>query len=215
VVLPVVGAVAVTLATAGPAGAHIDVSAPGAQAGTGPVTLHFSAESESSTVGIVGVKTQVPVGIDPAAVSLAGAPSGWTLTPTDDGFELRGPDIGAGLDLEYSVTLDQLPPAATELAFPTLQYYADGREDAWIEPVTPAVPEPEKPAPVLTVAPAPAGTSAPATSTSAEDAPPGAAAPSDAAEDEDSSTPGWALMGLAAVAGLLGAGLWTWSRRAR
>jgi hypothetical protein len=51
-----------TLATAGTADAYIEVHAEGAQAGTGPVTLSFSAESESPTVGIVGVKTQLPAG---------------------------------------------------------------------------------------------------------------------------------------------------------
>jgi uncharacterized protein YcnI len=210
------GALALTLPTTGQASAHVEVHAEGAQAGTGPVTVSFSAESESPTVGIVRIKTQLPQGIDPADVSLATAPAGWTLVQTDDGFELSGPELGAGLDAEYGVTVAQLPSDATELTFPTLQYYADGREDAWIEPVTDAVPEPQKPAPVLTVAPAVAvATTAAATSTSADSASPRTAAASNPATDERSSIPAWALTGVAALVGLLAVGLWAWRRRAR
>src|SRR5215218_6824445 len=150
--------------SAGPAAAHIEVftDAP-VQAGTGPVTLHFMAESESPTVGIVSVKTQLPEGIAPEDVSLASAPEGWVLTPFAEGFELGGPALAPGLDAEYGVTVAMLPADTTELPFKTLQRYADGREDAWIEPVTADVPNPERPAPVLSVAPAPAGAAAPST----------------------------------------------------
>jgi len=180
-------AVALAWAVASPASAHVEVSAEGAQAGTGPVTLVFSAESESNSVGIVSMKTQLPAGIAPADVTLAGGPAGWALTPTADGFELAGPDIGPGVDAEYSVTVAQLPADATELAFPTLQRYSDGREDAWIEPVTDAVPEPENPSPVLTVAPAPATATAaapPTTSTTQAAPPPTSTAPSQAQTDD-------------------------------
>jgi hypothetical protein len=103
-------AVGLVLMGVGPAVAHIEVSAEGAQAGTGPVTLSFMAESEPPSVGIVGVKTQLPDGIARADVSLAGGPEGWALTPTADGFELGGPPLVPGLNAEYSVTVAQLPP---------------------------------------------------------------------------------------------------------
>jgi hypothetical protein len=112
----------------------------------------------------------LPVGIAPADVSLAGGPEGWALTPTADGFELGGTPLAPGVDAEYSVTVAQLPVDATELAFPTLQRYSDGREDAWIEPVTDALPNSENPAPVLSVAPAPpAATTAATPSPTASD----------------------------------------------
>jgi hypothetical protein len=209
---------------AGPAVAHIEVSAEGAQAGAGPVTLSFMAESESPNVGIVGVKAQLPDGMAPADVSLAGAPEGWALTPTADGFELGGPALAPGLDAEYSVTVAQLPADATELAFPTLQRYSDGREDAWIEPVTDALPNPEKPAPVLSVAPAPpgattAGTPSP-TATDAATAEPTAS--TDAQTDEalesadDGSNTGTIVLvvGFLAVVAI-GAGGWAWRVRRR
>jgi hypothetical protein len=67
------------------------------------------------------MKTELPAGIAPADVTPATGPAGWALTPTADGFELAGPDIGSGVDAEYSVTVAQLPADGTELTFPTLQ----------------------------------------------------------------------------------------------
>jgi uncharacterized protein YcnI len=134
--------------------AHIEVSAQSAQAGAGPVVVEFSAESESQTAGITGVKTQLPAGITPDQVSLAAGPSGWVLQPTADGFQIAGPAVPAGTDASYSITIAQLPATSTELVFKTLQRYADGREDAWIEEATDAVPDPAMPAPVLFVTPA-------------------------------------------------------------
>jgi hypothetical protein len=79
--VPAPAAVLVLLG-AGPALAHVEVAAQGtAQAGTGPVTLLFSAEAESATAGIVGFRTRLPEGIEPGAASLASAPPGWVLAP--------------------------------------------------------------------------------------------------------------------------------------
>jgi Domain of unkown function (DUF1775) len=209
---------------AGPAAAHIEVSAESAQAGTGPVTLSFMAESESPSAGIVSVKTQLPDGIAPATVSLAGAPEGWVLTPTADGFELGGPALAPGLDAEYSVAVTQLPADATELAFPTLQRYSDGREDAWIEPVTDALPDPEKPAPVLSVAPAPPGATTAATpsptATDAATSEPTASTDAQTDEASQSTDDGSNTGMIALVAGALallaiGASGWAWRARHR
>ena len=208
---------ALLAAGTGTAAAHVSVDAPGAVAGTGPVTLEFSAASEGDA-GITAMRTQLPAGIDPAGVSLASGPAGWTLTPTGRGFEVGGPALPSGADAEYAVTVATLPTGVTELAFPTVQVYADGTEDAWIEQQVPGGPEPERPAPVLAVAP---GTAAPSTSASATPAPtvePEPAAPTattpDPAATDDGAGSGWpvavgAVAGLAAVAGGL------WYRRSR
>ena len=210
-------ALTLALAVASPASADIEASAEGAQAGTGPVTVVFTAESESTTAGIVGMKTQLPEGISPADVALASGPTGWTLSPTTDGFEITGPDIGPGVDAEYSVTIAELPADRTELAFPTLQRYSDGREDAWIEPVTDAIPEPDKPAPALTVAPAPPGATTAPSSPAASDTP--ATAPADSSEgqvdeaaqstndDSNTATIVWVVVAVAALA-LIGGAIW-------
>jgi hypothetical protein len=225
--LTTAAALGIVVATSTAASAHVEVSASGpAQAGTGPVTLVFSAESGSSSAGIVSIQTQLPVGIAPEDVTLAGGPAGWTLTPTTDGFEVAGPDIGPGVDAEFSVTIARLPADSTELAFPTLQRYSDGRTDAWIEPVTDAVPNPEMPAPVLSVAPAPPEattaptTTAPSTSTAppAQDSLSTTAQPETAGQStEEESNAGTIALVIAVLAvAAIGAAVWAWrSRRTR
>ena len=211
--------VGLVLMSAGPAAAHIEVfTDTPVEAGTGPVTLHFMAESESPTVGIVSVKTQLPQGIAPEDVYLAAAPEGWAMTLFAEGFELGGPAVAPGMDAEYSVTVALLPADATELPFKTLQRYADGTEDAWIELPSEAAPEPRMPAPVLTVAPAPPRAATPsaaiaeATPTS-DSAGPTAPAEASQSTDEDATTGTIALIAglLAAVA--IGGGAWFWRSR--
>ena len=209
-----------------PASAHVEAAAEGAQAGTGPVTVSFLAEAESTTAGIVGVKTQLPSGIPPASVSLASGPPGWALTATPDGYQVSGPDIGPGVDLEYGITIEMLPRDTTELPFKTLLRYSDGREDAWIELPTDANPDPEQPAPAITVAPAPpapttTAPSSPAATTTAGSPSAGADTPSAApqeaaaatAEDSSSAT-GWIVAGVVVVALALTGLLWFGRRRA-
>jgi Domain of unkown function (DUF1775) len=213
-------AAALLAAGTGTAAAHVEVSASGATAGAGPVTVTFSAESESTSAGIAAMRTRLPEGITPADVSLASGPAGWALTPTADGFEVGGPALPAGEDAEYAITVARLPAGVTELAFPTLQRYADGREDAWIERPPAGAPEPESPAPVLTVAPgAPAPATAPATGTTTSSATSAretaATATTPAAEEEDDGgvAAGWLVgLGVLVVAAVAG-GLWV--RRSR
>ncbi|WP_336031532.1 DUF1775 domain-containing protein [Geodermatophilus sp. FMUSA9-8] len=207
------------------ASAHVEANAEGARAGAGPVTVSFLAEAESSTAGIVGAKVQLPEGLAPQSATLAAAPAGWALTPTVDGYEVAGPDIGAGVDLEYSVVIAQLPAdAPAELPFKTLLRYSDGVEDAWIEVPFEADPEPENPAPMITLAAAaapvtpsaPATTSAPATpsatpSTTAESST-GQAAEAAAAEG-GGPTLGTVLPLAAVAVAALAAGLWFVRRR--
>jgi len=202
------GAVLLAAGT-GTAAAHVEVSADGAVAGSGPVTLAFSAESEAAS-GITGMRTQLPDGIDPADVTLAAGPPGWVLTPTAQGFDVGGPALPVGADAEYAVTVATLPAGVTELAFPTVQVYADGTEDAWIEQEVPGGPEPELPAPVLAVAP---GTAAPSTAApapiptvSSTPAAPTASVPAAVTEDDEGIGSGWlvaaaVVAALAAVAG--------------
>ena len=79
----VMGTVLLAAAT-GTAAAHVHVDAPGAVAGSGPVTLEFSAASEAAA-GITAICTQLSAGFAAADVSLASGPSCWTLTSTAGG----------------------------------------------------------------------------------------------------------------------------------
>ena len=213
---------ALIVAVAVPASAHVEATAQGAQAGAGPVTVAFFAEAESTTAGIVGVKTQLPAGVLPEWVSLASGPAGWTLAPTADGYEIGGPDIGAGVDLEYGITIGQLPPDVTEVAFKTLLRYSDGREDAWIELPTPSNPGPEKPAPSIAVAPAPqppASASIPPSAASPDSTDKPSPAATDAATQSSSDNDtGWGSGTVVAlvvvVLAVLAGGAWYWRSRA-
>jgi uncharacterized protein YcnI len=203
----------------GTAAAHVEVDAPGAVAGTGPVTITFTAESESSA-GITAMRTQLPAGITPTDVSLATGPAGWALTPTADGFEVAGPALPSGEDAEYAVAVARLPAGVTELVFPTVQRYADGSEDAWIERAVSGAPEPERPAPVLAVAPgapAPATaappTPAPGSTTSAAPAP--ATTPASAPAADDGVSGAWLVGGGVLLVAAVVAGLWLRRSRAR
>ncbi len=210
------------LAGAGPASAHVEASAQGAQAGAGPVTVAFLAEAESTTAGILGAKTQLPATVLPEWVSLASGPAGWTLSATPDGYEVGGPDIGPGVDLEFSITIGQLPRDITELPLKTLLRYSDGREDAWIELPTPDNPQPENPAPIIAVAPAAPEATTPVPSTSAPSPPSADSTPSaepqgEAAQsstEDDSTTTGLIVVIVILVAAALAAGLWFWRSRA-
>jgi cell division septation protein DedD len=218
-------AVAVLLAAclllvgARPAAAHVEATvSPGAQAGAGPVTVAFAAEAESPSAGIASVKTQLPAGMPPQDVSLATGPSGWALTPTPDGFEVGGAPLQPGTDADFSVSIRQLPADRTELPLKTLVRYTDGTEDAWIEEPTPNNPDPENPAPIITVAPAAAPTSAaapsptPATSSAATSAP---ATTPQAQESDNEGTPTWLIvLGVLAAVAVLAGGLFL-ARRTR
>jgi hypothetical protein len=218
---------------AGPAAAHVEATAEdGAQAGDGPVAVAFVAAAESPSAGIAGTETQLPEGVPPEEVSLTAGPDGWTLTPTDDGYELTGPPLPAGTDAEYTVTIDRLPADRTDFVLKTLVRYTDGSEDAWIEEPTPDNPEPENPAPVITVAPAAApASSTAASSTAASSTATDSAAPSstppastpaeptatpEAQGTDEEGAPAWVTLGgvvlaAAAVAG----GVTLWRRRSQ
>jgi uncharacterized protein YcnI len=200
----------------GTAAAHVEVTAPGAVAGTGPVTVSFVAEAESPS-GIAAMRTRLPAGIAPADVALASGPPGWVLTATADGFEVAGPPLAPGAAAEYAVTVARLPAGVTELPFPTVQRYADGSEDAWIEPSAAGAPEPQLPAPVLTVvpggpAPATAAPPVPSGAPPATDTAP-ATTPAAAPVVDDGVGGGWLAGGGLLVVAALAGGLW-W-RRAR
>ncbi|MGW1493143.1 DUF1775 domain-containing protein [Streptomyces sp. NPDC002402] len=217
-----VAAFAAVLAVAGPAAAHVEVSASDPRALAKNVTLTFTSEAESDTSGIAKLQIVLPKGIAPDAVSLAKAPAGWTLTPSEGGYTVGGKALATGTDAVYSITVTQLPDAKS-LAFKTIETYGDGSVDRWIELPSGGA-EPENPAPVLALKPAAPGATA---STAAPTPTPSASAPTTepststtekptekAAEKDDDGNGTTVAIVVAAVVIAAGLALW-WFRRNR
>lgn len=146
---------------AGPAFAHVEVSADKTRAGDTDVTLTFNGEAENPNAGIKTERVVLPEGIAPADVTLVKAPSGWTFTRGSDGFTVGGKALKTGTNAVWSVKIAKLPADATRLSFKTVETYGDGEVARWIEIQEPGQAEPDNPAPLLTLKPAAA--TAPAT----------------------------------------------------
>ncbi|MEV8503705.1 DUF1775 domain-containing protein [Actinoplanes sp. NPDC051475] len=201
------------LAVAGPAAAHVEVSADKTQAGASDVTLTFAGEAESETAGIKSERVVLPEGIAPDAVTLVKAPGGWTFARTADGFTVGGKALKVGTDAEWEVKVAKLPDGETRLSFRTLETYGDGKVSRWIEIQEEGKEEPENPAPLVTLKPGPkptATTSAPASApaSSAAASAPAVSAPAVVQADPVSDTSGgsstwwiWVLIGALVVAG--------------
>ena len=157
------------LGVAGPALAHVEVSADKTTAGAENVTLTFNSEAENDKAGIKSERVVLPAGIEPASVTLVKAPAGWTFTPAADGFTVGGNALKIGVDAVWKVKIAKLPDGQTRLSFKTLETYGDGSIVRWIEIQEPGQPEPDNPAPLVTLKPGPsaAPTSAAAPSPSA------------------------------------------------
>jgi hypothetical protein len=136
---------------AGPALAHVEVSADKTQAGATDVTLTFTGEAENPRAGIKTERVVLPEGIAPTDVTLIKAPAGWTFARRADGFTVGGKALKTGTDAVWSVKIAKLPADATRLSFKTLETYGDGQVARWIEIQEPGQPEPDNPAPLLTL----------------------------------------------------------------
>ena len=151
---------AVVLA-AGPALAHVEVEATPARALATDALLSLTAEAESGTAGISGLRIQLPAGLVPADLRLASGPAGWRLTGTAGVVTVSGPALPVGRSLRLGIRVRQLPDDR-QLVLKTIQSYTDGKQDAWIELPTASVPEPEQPAPIVRLqAAAPGATAVP------------------------------------------------------
>jgi len=161
------------LVAAGPAAAHVEVSADKNRAGATDVTLTFHGEAENPS-GIKSERVVLPEGIAPADVTLVKAPSGWTFQATADGFTVGGKALASGKDAEWKVKVAKLPDGETRLSFKTLETYADGEVSRWIEVQEEGKEESDNPAPLIKLKPGPS--TAPATASAAPSAAPSATA---------------------------------------
>ena len=208
----------VAVLAAGPALAHVEVEAAPARALATDALLSLTAEAESGRAGISGVRIQLPAGLVPADLRLASGPAGWRLTGTGDVLTVRGPALPVGRSLRLGIRLRQLPDDR-QLVLKTIQSYADGRQDAWIELPTASVPEPDQPAPIVRLqAAAPGATALPRATAAPTTAVPtprtsGAAPAADPADD--GSVAGWMFGGVLAGIAVLGAIVLAARRRLR
>lgn len=139
--------IAVVLA-AGPALAHVEVEAAPARALATDALLSLTAEAESGTAGISGLRIQLPAGLVPGDLRLASGPAGWRLSGAGSVVTVAGPALPVGRSLSLGIRVRQLP-AGSQLVLKIVQSYSDGKRDAWIELPSASVPEPDQPAPVV------------------------------------------------------------------
>jgi uncharacterized protein YcnI len=162
-----VAAVAVVVTTALPASAHVSVSPTSLPKGsTGELT--FKVPNEESNATTTSVQLKIPTD-HPIAQVLPRQIPGWTVavktttltTPlkTDDGtfttavseIDWTGGTIPVGQYQDFQISVDPLPTDTDQLVFKAVQTYSNGDIVRWIDLAQPGQPEPDHPAPVLTL----------------------------------------------------------------
>jgi uncharacterized protein YcnI len=204
-------AAAVTVLGTGLAAAHVSIERSGDVGPDGMVSATVSVPNEQPA-GTTSITLVFPDG--PAIATATAAPvPGWTPTveTAPDGSVRQivwtgGPLTGSAR-VALPITFGPVPGAVTTMDFKALQGYADGAVVRWIEVEPPGGPEPEHPAPVLTVRAAPVAD--PPTTTTAAPSTTSTRAPADDDADQGagSSDDGGGLSGgtvaVIVVAGLL------------
>ncbi len=161
-------AAAGVLAGAGAAFAHVTVHPDSYPQGASDGTLTFRVPNEENAANTTKVDVFFPAAEPVASVLVAPVP-GWTATVktvklakpivTDDGditdavseVLWTGGRIAPGQYQDFTVAFGQLPTGTKQLVFKTLQTYSDGNVVRWIDQTVEGQPEPEHPAPVLTL----------------------------------------------------------------
>jgi uncharacterized protein YcnI len=223
------GAGAGLLALAGPAFAHVTIT-PGSAPEGSTAELTFKVPNEEAKAATVELQVQVPTA-HPIAQFLVKPVPGWTVTVqtvtlpkpivTDDGsfttavseVTWKGGTIQPGQYQDFSVSADPLPSGAGQLVFKAVQTYSNGDVVRWIDLPQAGQPEPEHPAPILTLTRASGGADAGAGDAAGTQADPAAASGGSTGTD----TGALALGAAGLAAGLLGlaAGGTAWLRSRR
>jgi uncharacterized protein YcnI len=174
----VLGAAVGAFGLAGAAFAHVTISPSSAPQG-GFTVVTFRVPTESDTASTTKIQLFFDLTTNPIAVVDIQPVPGWTakLDPKtlskpikdDDGNTVTtaigdvtwtatsaATAIKPGEFQQFPVELGPLPTTGS-VTFKILQTYSDGSIVRWIDTTTPGQPEPEHPAPVLTLTPASAG----------------------------------------------------------
>jgi uncharacterized protein YcnI len=145
----VLGAVLAVGVLAGPAFAHVQVTATPGSPGATDANLKIMAAGESGTAGTSKLDVVADPAIPADQVSLVSGPTGWALAPgSNGGFTLSGPALAKGADAEISLKVKTLPDVP-QVTFKVVQTYSDGEVVRWIELPGPDGKEPDNPAPVV------------------------------------------------------------------
>jgi uncharacterized protein len=157
--------VALVIAVALPAGAHVTVKPESAKRGSESV-LSFSVPNERDNASTVTVEVNFPTNQPIASISVLPTP-GWTWssqttqlsTPlkTEDGTVTQavtkitwsGGQINPGEFQQFTVSAGPLPTKGKSMEFKVLQTYSNGEIVRWIEDTPKGGPEPDFPAPTL------------------------------------------------------------------
>jgi uncharacterized protein len=145
--------VIVVLAASSAASAHVTVNPSTAPKG-GFAILGFSVPVESETASTVKLELTIPQDKKITSVRVQPKP-GWkaTVQKTDGlvtGITWEGGRIDPDQFDVFTISAGPLPKAK-QIMFKVVQTYSDGSEVRWIEPQAKGAPEPEHPAPVLTL----------------------------------------------------------------
>jgi periplasmic copper chaperone A len=208
-------AAAVSLVTTGVAAAHVTANPRTAVKGS-YAKIAFRVPDESATAGTIKLQVTLPADHPIPSVRTAPVP-GWTaqITTTpinppiydDDHTKITeaphmitwtarpGVRLGPTEFAEFEVSMGALPDDTDQLVMPAVQTYDDGHVVTWDQMRTPGGPEPEHPAPTLTLVDGPGGS-----------ADPGVAGVSSGGSGGVDDTARW-LGGTGLVLGALGLGL--------
>jgi uncharacterized protein YcnI len=203
---------AVLVALALPAGAHVELAPEEAEAGS-TITLTFSFHHGLDGSATTGLAVQVP---DGAAIVAVPAKAGWTSELSEGGTVVtwRGGSVPDGTEAEFPVVV-RLPVREGEALFPTIQTTEAG-ELAWIS-ADEGESEDAHPAPRLVLTPGQAATSSSVEASTTTRAPrdlPRTILEAEQRDDGGSSPLWWVLSGVAAVVAIAVGGT-ILSRRAR
>ena len=211
-VIVCVAAIAGCMLSAIPALAHITITPGSASPGSAEV-LTFHVPNEEATAYTTRVDMRVPTD-HPIAQLLVEPVAGWTISVrtitlakplvTDDGRFTQavseviwsGGRILPGQFQDFSVSADPLPQGVSQLTFKTIQTYSNGDVVRWIDVPAPGQPEPDHPAPQLTLTNGIGG----AVGTAAAAAPPASAAISASDGTARAIAAGGVLIGLLGLA---------------
>jgi len=160
-------AAVLVVVTALPAAAHVTVSPDSLPKGA-TAELTFKVPNEESNATTTQVQLQIPTD-HPIAQVLPRQIPGWTVSvktttlakplTTDDGtfttavseIDWTGGSIPVGQYQDFQVSVDPLPKDTNQLVFKAVQTYSNGDIVRWIDLSQAGQPDPDHPAPVLTL----------------------------------------------------------------